>query len=232
MNNVLPGFIDSRPETSERRERIPLGRYGHVGSIRLDRIPRFRRRRVRSGWMAESRGAEPSDLAHDRIRFGRPGECREFTVGWRPRHTVSSPGRIGFPKRFVVEIVDRLDLSELERAYRGRGKTPYHPSVPVALLFYGYATGVFASRHGPNKRRTTRRRFDTSRRIRIRTMISRSRPSSRIPYFPPPRSSGPDSRRTRSSLPTREGDGEESARSGAEGAGGGTAGQGPSQLHR
>ena len=48
--------------------------------------------------------------------------------------------------RFVVEIVDRLDLSELERAYRGRGKTPYHPSVMVALLFYGYATGVFSSR--------------------------------------------------------------------------------------
>ena len=48
--------------------------------------------------------------------------------------------------RFVVEIVDRLDLSELERAYGGRGKTPYHPAVMVALLFYGYATGVFSSR--------------------------------------------------------------------------------------
>ena len=48
--------------------------------------------------------------------------------------------------RFVVEIVDRLDLTELERAYGGRGKTPYHPAVMVALLFYGYATGVFSSR--------------------------------------------------------------------------------------
>lgn len=28
MNNVLPGFIDSLPETEERRARIPLGRYG------------------------------------------------------------------------------------------------------------------------------------------------------------------------------------------------------------
>ena len=46
----------------------------------------------------------------------------------------------------MVEIVDRLDLSELERAYGGRGKTPYHPAVMVALLFYGYATGVFSSR--------------------------------------------------------------------------------------
>lgn len=28
MNNVLPGFIDSLPETDDRRERIPMGRYG------------------------------------------------------------------------------------------------------------------------------------------------------------------------------------------------------------
>lgn len=30
MNNVLPGFIDSLPETAERRERIPMQRYGKV----------------------------------------------------------------------------------------------------------------------------------------------------------------------------------------------------------
>ena len=33
MNNVLPGFIDSLPETAERRKRIPLGRYGTVVEI-------------------------------------------------------------------------------------------------------------------------------------------------------------------------------------------------------
>ena len=52
----------------------------------------------------------------------------------------------GHLARFVVEMVDRLDLSELERAYGGRGKAAYHPAVMVALLFYGYATGVFSSR--------------------------------------------------------------------------------------
>ena len=52
----------------------------------------------------------------------------------------------GHLARFVVEIVDRFDLSELERAYGGRGKAPYHPALMVALLFYGYATGVFSSR--------------------------------------------------------------------------------------
>lgn len=33
MNNVLPGFIDSLPETEERRERIPMGRYGKSEEI-------------------------------------------------------------------------------------------------------------------------------------------------------------------------------------------------------
>ncbi len=33
MNNVLPGFIDSLPETEERRKRIPMGRYGSVPEV-------------------------------------------------------------------------------------------------------------------------------------------------------------------------------------------------------
>ncbi len=33
MNNVLPGFIDSLPETEERRQRIPMERYGTVDEI-------------------------------------------------------------------------------------------------------------------------------------------------------------------------------------------------------
>ena len=33
INNVLPGFIDSLPETDERRARIPMGRYGHEAEI-------------------------------------------------------------------------------------------------------------------------------------------------------------------------------------------------------
>ena len=48
--------------------------------------------------------------------------------------------------RFVVDIVERLDLSALERQYSGGGKDPYHPSLLLGLLFYGYATGVFSSR--------------------------------------------------------------------------------------
>ena len=48
--------------------------------------------------------------------------------------------------RFVVEVVDGLDLSAMSRSYRGSGSAPYHPSVLVGLLVYGYATGVFSSR--------------------------------------------------------------------------------------
>jgi transposase len=48
--------------------------------------------------------------------------------------------------RFVVEIVERIDLGRLTTAYRGRGSDAYHPAMMVALLFYGYATGVFSSR--------------------------------------------------------------------------------------
>jgi NAD(P)-dependent dehydrogenase (short-subunit alcohol dehydrogenase family) len=33
MNNVLPGFIDSLPETEERRSRVPMGRYGRTEEI-------------------------------------------------------------------------------------------------------------------------------------------------------------------------------------------------------
>lgn len=33
MNNVLPGFIDSLPESQAQRQRIPMGRYGTVNEV-------------------------------------------------------------------------------------------------------------------------------------------------------------------------------------------------------
>jgi NAD(P)-dependent dehydrogenase (short-subunit alcohol dehydrogenase family) len=33
MNNVLPGFIDSLPESEERRSQVPMQRYGHMAEI-------------------------------------------------------------------------------------------------------------------------------------------------------------------------------------------------------
>jgi transposase len=48
--------------------------------------------------------------------------------------------------RFVVDIVEQLDLSAISGAYNNRGTQAYSPKMLVALLFYGYATGVFTSR--------------------------------------------------------------------------------------
>jgi len=48
--------------------------------------------------------------------------------------------------RFVVEVVDQLDISALESAYTGSGSDAYHPRMMTALLFYGYASGTFSSR--------------------------------------------------------------------------------------
>ncbi len=48
--------------------------------------------------------------------------------------------------RYVVDVVEGLDLSELERAYAGRGSDAYHPAMLLALLIYGYATGTYSSR--------------------------------------------------------------------------------------
>jgi len=48
--------------------------------------------------------------------------------------------------RFVVEIVDALDLRALSGDYRGSGSKSYHPRLLMCVLFYGYATGVFSSR--------------------------------------------------------------------------------------
>jgi transposase len=48
--------------------------------------------------------------------------------------------------RFIVDVVEQLDLSAIEQAYSGRGSPAYPPKLMVALLFYGYATGVFSSR--------------------------------------------------------------------------------------
>jgi transposase len=48
--------------------------------------------------------------------------------------------------RFVVEVVDQLGISHLTRQYAGRGSKAHHPATLLAILVYGYATGVFSSR--------------------------------------------------------------------------------------
>ncbi len=50
---------------------------------------------------------------------------------------------------FLLDVVEQLDLSMIEARYQrkdARGTRPYAPSMMVALIFYGYCTGVFSSR--------------------------------------------------------------------------------------
>lgn len=48
--------------------------------------------------------------------------------------------------RFIVDVVDELDLSQIYEQYSDQGAPPYAPEIMLGLLFYGYATGVFSSR--------------------------------------------------------------------------------------
>src|SRR2546425_2168154 len=48
--------------------------------------------------------------------------------------------------RFVVDIIAQLDLSVIYARYSTRGGQPYAPEILLALLVYGYATGVFSTR--------------------------------------------------------------------------------------
>ena len=56
---------------------------------------------------------------------------------WLPAHHLA---------RFIVEIVEQLDLKAMERAYGTSGSAPFHPALLLPILVYGYATGVFSNR--------------------------------------------------------------------------------------
>ena len=56
---------------------------------------------------------------------------------WLPEHHLA---------RFVVDVVDRLDMRVIYSQYKGVGSTAYDPRMLLCLLFYGYSTGVFSSR--------------------------------------------------------------------------------------
>lgn len=48
--------------------------------------------------------------------------------------------------RFVVDVIEGLDLRAMTGSYRGSGEASYHPIILLGILIYGYATGVFSSR--------------------------------------------------------------------------------------
>src|SRR6202008_3407479 len=55
---------------------------------------------------------------------------------WLPRQHLA---------RFVVEVVESLDLRAMTGDYRGSGSASYHPALLLGILVYGYASGVFST---------------------------------------------------------------------------------------
>ena len=47
---------------------------------------------------------------------------------------------------FVIEAVERVDMSAFKVNRRGTGSAQYHPRMMLALLIYCYANGIFSSR--------------------------------------------------------------------------------------
>ncbi len=48
--------------------------------------------------------------------------------------------------RFILEAIERPDLSALTQAYGGRGSAAYHPrGIVLSPMVYGYATGKVPS---------------------------------------------------------------------------------------
>jgi len=45
--------------------------------------------------------------------------------------------------RFVVEVIDGLDLSAMVRSYRGSGSASYHPALLLGLRFTAMRRGYF-----------------------------------------------------------------------------------------
>jgi len=56
---------------------------------------------------------------------------------WLDKHDLS---------RFIVEVLEQLDTSVIENAYRSGGSAAYPPKMMLGLLFYCYAKGLFSSR--------------------------------------------------------------------------------------
>jgi transposase len=53
----------------------------------------------------------------------------------------------GHLAHFILDAVEEMDLRHLKVNDRGTGSPQYPPRMLLALLLYGYATGVFSSRH-------------------------------------------------------------------------------------
>lgn len=50
------------------------------------------------------------------------------------------------PVRVVNYIIDQLDITALEKEYKGGGSSSYHPRMLLKVLVYAYLRNVYSSR--------------------------------------------------------------------------------------
>ena len=81
---------------------------------------------------------------HSHVRHIKIEDDRDRPLG-RSFGVKLWPTRV-FLARFIVEIVEGLDLTTMERVYGTSSSAPSHPALLLSILVYGYATGVFSSR--------------------------------------------------------------------------------------
>ena len=73
--------------------------------------------------------------------------------------------------RFVVEVIDGLDLSNLTRQYAGHGSKAYHPATLLKIYLYGYLNRI------PSSRRLER---ETQRNIEMIWLTGRLMPDFKL----------------------------------------------------
>lgn len=53
---------------------------------------------------------------------------------------------LNHPVRVVNEVIERIDIRELERTYKGGGTSSYHPRLLLKVLVYAYLRNMYSSR--------------------------------------------------------------------------------------
>jgi transposase len=52
----------------------------------------------------------------------------------------------GHPVRVVNEVINKLNIEPLLKAYHIKGSSSYHPQLLLKVLVYGYVTNIYSSR--------------------------------------------------------------------------------------
>ncbi|SFN93264.1 transposase, partial [Salegentibacter flavus] len=50
------------------------------------------------------------------------------------------------PVRIVNTIIDHIDISALEKSYKGGGTSSYHPRMLLKVVIYAYLRNIYSSR--------------------------------------------------------------------------------------